>query len=224
MATAVTVNACRALASQVGVMQSFAIGNQQLDAAGLAQCNAGLATGPARSPTPTALHQIQKTVPGPKPGTVPDLPTSPEVWKPGGVANAPASKLSPDKPKGFLPKYPAAPTPPAPDTSKKPSMGFAPKKPSGSGSDTPATKSTARSYPASIRTPTLTVTGIGRRETVADAERREEFRPLAFRIVTLTVTGTGSRETAEDAARRAAFTPRSVRTPTLTVTGTGRRE
>ncbi len=67
----------------------------------------------------------------------------------------------------------------------------------------------ARSYPVSLRTADLTVTGTGR------LAERAPFTPKSARTAELTVTGTGR------LAERLPFTPKSIRTAELTVTGTG---
>lgn len=66
--------------------------------------------------------------------------------------------------------------------------------------------------PVTVRTPPLTLTGIG----VAETSYR--FTPVAVRTPKLTLTGIG---VAEISYR---FTPVAVRTPRLTLTGTGRSE
>jgi hypothetical protein len=66
--------------------------------------------------------------------------------------------------------------------------------------------------PVAVRTPQLTLTGIG----VAETSYR--FTPVAVRTPRLTLTGTGVAETSYR------FTPVAVRTPRLTLTGTGRSE
>jgi hypothetical protein len=67
----------------------------------------------------------------------------------------------------------------------------------------------ARTYPVSLRTADLTVTGVGR------LAERAPFTPKSARTAELTVTGIGR------LTDRLPFTPKSIRTAELTVTGTG---
>lgn len=67
----------------------------------------------------------------------------------------------------------------------------------------------SRSFPVSIRTEDLSVTGTGR------LALRSPFTPKSIRTEGLTVTGTGMLTT------RVRFTPKNIRTEVLTVTGTG---
>ena len=63
-----------------------------------------------------------------------------------------------------------------------------------------------------LRTPQLTLTGVG------VAELTYRFTPVTVRTPPLTLTGVGLAEAVYH------FTPVTVRTPPLTVTGTGRSE
>lgn len=189
-------NLCRALALRVGIVNTFSTNGQKLDAGGLAQCNAGL----------TAVSPIAK----PKRGFLP----APSGHDKGQQANSSATPFGSPKPQAA-----AAPA--------KSGGGFAPKsastpasKPSPSESPAPA----PRSYPITVRTGAMTVTGMGIRETGTEAARRAAFVAISLRTAPFTVTGTGTRESSTDAARRAAFVPITLRTPVMAVTGTGRRE
>lgn len=219
-----TANACRALASQVGAMQSFAIGNQQLDASGLMQCNAGLTAGAAKSPAPTTpvptvLDQMQKNMPGPKPGMVPDVSTKPEVWSQGktGSAAVPAPKSMPGKPVGgFVPTDQSGqttlPAKSPSDPAKKSSGGFVPQQQSAAapkpGTSDKKTKPSPGG-PVTFTTAALTATGTGA------LAARLPFTAKSFSTATITATGTGA------LPERLPFTPRSFSTTPLTATGTG---
>ena len=139
-AVAAPVEACKALAREVGAMLQFAAANRKLSTGELEQCNSVISATAASA----AAVPVTKSVFG-------------------------------------------APPPPPPASS-------------------PAA---ARTYPVSVRTADLAVTGTGKLRELPP------FTPRNVRTDGLAVTGTGR------LISRPPFTPKSIRTDALTLTGTG---
>ena len=140
-----------------------------------------------------------------------DQTAMPSAKRPSATPQAPMKSGG-----GFVPQV--AMTPTTPDPAKKPSgaKGSMQTTAQGDGkasSPPPQPPRPAGPFsPVTVRTPPLTLTGIG----VAEISYR--FTPVAVRTPKLTLTGIG---VAEISYR---FTPVAVRTPRLTLTGTGRSE
>lgn len=174
-AVIVTVDHCRKLAAEAGVITSYTRGPPSnsvvLNAAALAQCN---------SPAPPA----PMVVPGVKlpPGAI--QPALPPQARPQ-LSSPPAPTAKPQAPPE--PKPQATPTPePASGTTTKPAdtSGFSFRAPLLTISGAPTAATTAGFKPQAFRTPTLTISGT----TPAPLP---PFAPKVFRTPTLTISGAG---------------------------------
>lgn len=226
---AAPMTACQALAHEVGAIKSFKVANHALNPQELQQCNSVAAVVEAAKPS------VKKPQVATKPTTTPDPAPS---ASPHSKRLITADDLTlraqplPDAPHraATSPRTPSTNTSGSPSAVAKPTTTTNPvKKPAGAKGTTqaaaqgdgvatpqPPPVGTAapsvpgsRSYPVSIRTEAMAVTGTGR---LIDrlAYTRKDIRTEA-----MTVTGTGR------VTVNLPFTPKSVRTDGMAVTGTG---
>jgi len=236
-AVAAPVAVCQELAREVGVIRSFTVANLALNSKELQQCNsvvpaaaAAPATGVAqqsKSPPGRAADAPSTEIAAPPPLTA-GLEKKPTVTKTVNQKTSPYPEnwLAPDLPAGKSAVYgdmknelrkgdqavtALAKKPPAAKGAPPVSAqgdGISIPQPSPVGTMAP-TAPASRSYPVSIRTDTMNVTGTGR---LMD---RLAYTPKNIRTDAMTVTGTGR------VTVNLPFTPKSIRTDGITVTGTG---
>ncbi len=228
-AVAAPLTACRELAREVGAIRSFKVANHALNPQELQQCNSVVAVAEAAKPN------AKKPQVATKPTTTPDTAPSASLHSKRLITAddlTPRAQPLPDAPQRATasPRTPSTNTTGSPSAVAKPTTtthpvkkpadakgttqaaaqgdGVATPQPSPAGTAAPSAPG-SRSYPVSIRTEAMAVTGTGR---LIDrlAYTRKDIRTEA-----MTVTGTGR------VTVNLPFTPKSVRTDGMAVTGTG---